>query len=223
MLRKVASWGGGDVWCLVSGEFPSNAYICTTHEPAACILIDGGLDPMAIDAAMHSLAVRPHAVFCTHGHFDHVGSASYFQRKDGVQVYLHEADVRTMQSSNFFLHAFKYGSRIELPELVLVKSGESVPISGGRIVFHSAPGHTPGSCLLELGSSLFTGDTIYASTVGLSKLPGEDHVLLRSSILKVWPMLSEGFNVHPGHGRNCTGPEVCNNNHALLDFLYKYE
>lgn len=223
MISKVACWGGGDVWRVVSGAFPSNAYICTTDVPGGCVLVDGGLDPLAIDAAMQELGVRPHSVFCTHGHFDHVGSAAHFQRKDGATVYLHEADARTMKSSNFLLHAFRIDVKVDLPNAVLVKSGQAVNVGAEQIVFHSTPGHTPGSCVLELGSSLFTGDTIYASTVGLSKLPGEDLALLRKSIHAALPLLTAERTVHPGHGRSCSGAEVRTGNRALIEFLEEDE
>jgi glyoxylase-like metal-dependent hydrolase (beta-lactamase superfamily II) len=70
--------------------------------------------------------------------------------------------------------AFKLASRIEQPtEITAVVSGQSVDVAGHALTFHGAPGHTPGSCIIEFGSALFTGDTIYARGVGLSHLPGE--------------------------------------------------
>ena len=58
-----------------------------------------------------------------------------------------------------------------------------------------APGHTPGSCLIALGSALFTGDTIYTRGVGLSHLPGEQPETLRQSILAAWPLLTPSVSI----------------------------
>lgn len=219
MLEPIGHWGGGDVWRVTSGEFPSNAYICSTGN-GKCVLIDGGLDPQAIDLTIKALALTPTTVFCTHGHFDHAGSAAYFQNKYGCAVYMHGADRKLLKSANFLLMAFKLASRIEQPaEITNVTGGQTVNVAGHSLIFHSAPGHTPGSCLLELGSALFTGDTIYCKGVGLSHLTGEDPEMLKKSILALWPILTKDRIIYPGHGGCATGAEVRSTNLSLLNFL----
>jgi hydroxyacylglutathione hydrolase len=219
MPAPLGHWGGGHVWRVTSGEFPSNAYLCGIGD-GRCILIDGGLDPVAIDAVARELALTPIAVFCTHGHFDHAGSAAYFQKNYHCPVYLHGADRKLLKASNFLLMAFKLASRIHQPtKITAVVDGQSIDVAGHLLTFHGAPGHTPGSCLIELGSALFTGDTIYCRGVGLSGLPGEDPVTLKQSILALWPMLTEDRVVYPGHGDCASGAEVRATNLALLDFL----
>jgi hydroxyacylglutathione hydrolase len=219
MLAPVGHWGGGYVWRVTSGEFPSNAYLCGIGG-GKCILIDGGLDPVAIDAVVQELALTPVAVFCTHGHFDHAGSAAHFQKKFCCPVYLHGADRKLLKASNFLLMAFKLTSRIEQPiEITAVVSGQSVNVVGHPLTFHGAPGHTPGSCIIELGSALFTGDTIYCKGVGLSHLPGEEPETLKQSILALWPMLTAARVVYPGHGGCASGADVRSTNRALLEFL----
>jgi hydroxyacylglutathione hydrolase len=219
MLTQVGNWGGGNVWRVISGEFPSNAYICGTGGEL-CILIDGGLDPVAIELAVQELRLTPVAVFCTHGHFDHAGSAAHFQKKFGCPVYLHGADMQLLSASNFLLMAFKLVSRIEQPSIITtVYGGQSIDVCGHELIFHSAPGHTAGSCIIELGSALFTGDTIYSNGVGLSHLPGEKPEILKQSILAVWHMLTSYRIVYPGHGDCATGTDVRVKNHALLKFL----
>jgi glyoxylase-like metal-dependent hydrolase (beta-lactamase superfamily II) len=219
MLAPVGHWGGGDVWRVTSGEFPSNAYLCGIGD-GKCILIDGGLDPAAIDAVVQELALTPTAVFCTHGHFDHAGSAAHFQKAYGCPVYLHGADRKLLKASNFLLMAFKLASRIEQPtEITAVVSDQSVDVAGHALTFHGAPGHTPGSCVIEFGNALFTGDTIYTRGVGLSHLPGEQPDILKQSILALWPMLTADRVVYPGHGGCASGAEVRATNRALLEFL----
>jgi glyoxylase-like metal-dependent hydrolase (beta-lactamase superfamily II) len=204
---------------VTSGEFPSNAYLCGIGDDR-CILIDGGLDPVAIDVVVQQLTLTPIAVFCTHGHFDHAGSAAYFQKTYHCPVYLHGADRKLLKASNFMLMAFKLASRIEHPtEIVAVASGQSVGVAGHALTFHGAPGHTPGSCVIELGNALFTGDTIYTRGVGLSYLPGEEPEILKQSILALWPILTADRVVYPGHGGCASGAEVRATNRALLEFL----
>jgi hydroxyacylglutathione hydrolase len=219
MVVAAGHWGGGPVWRVTSGEFPSNAYICGADVPGGAILVDGGLDPAAIDAAFTELGLRPHAVFCTHGHFDHTGAAAHFQERDGAAVYLHGADLKILKASNFLLMAFKLASRIKLPQVTAVTAGQAIDVGGHALTFHGAPGHTPGSCVLQLGSALFTGDTLYSRGVGLSDLPGENPAQLKDSILALWPLLDEASTIYPGHGGSASGAAVRRDNRALLAFL----
>lgn len=219
MLAPIGNWGGGNVWRVTSGEFPSNAYICEIAQEE-CLLIDGGLDPVSIDLVMIKLKLKPKAVFCTHGHFDHAGSAAYFQKKYGCDIYLHCADHKLLKSANFMLMAFKFRSRVDQPtQINLINNGQSVNVAGHTLIFHGAPGHTPGSCLIEFGSALFTGDTIYSRGVGLSKLKGENPEMLKKSILALWHLLTIDRVVFPGHGSFASGEQVRTNNSELLRFL----
>jgi hydroxyacylglutathione hydrolase len=218
-FELAGQWGGGEVWRITCGEFPSNAYLCSTGG-GSCVLIDGGLDPHAIDRAMQSLGMVPTGVFCTHGHFDHAGAGAYFQKKYGCPVYLHREDQRLLRAANFFLMAFKLSARVEFPDnITAVSSGDSVDVAGYTLIFHGAPGHTDGSCVIELGSALFTGDTVYARGVGLSRLPGERPEVLRDSIVALWPLLTANRVLYPGHGGCINGAELRTSNRALLDFL----
>jgi glyoxylase-like metal-dependent hydrolase (beta-lactamase superfamily II) len=219
MLALVGNWGGGSVWRITSGEFPSNAYVCGAEVPGGCILIDGGLDPQAIDDALQELGMHPHQVFCTHGHFDHAGAAEHFQKKYGAQVFLHGADVKILKASNFLLMAFKISARVRQPEVTTVQAGQVIDVAGHPLTFHGVPGHTPGSCLIELGSALFTGDTIYCRGIGLSHLPGEDQDLLKQSIRNVWGLMTQDRTIYPGHGGCASGAAVAAGNQALLEFL----
>lgn len=219
MASVVGNWGGGNVWRVTSGVFPSNAYFCEAGVPGGGILIDAGLDGAAIDAELSEHGLRPHAVYCTHGHFDHAGSASHFQNKYGCEVFVHKADMRILKASNFMLMAIKIPAKVTLPQVTWVEAGFTADIAGHPLRYLSAPGHTPGSCVLQLGDAWFTGDTLYARGVGLSHLPGEDHDQLRESIRALWPQLTAGRTIYPGHGDAADGVAVRTLNGALLTFM----
>ena len=219
MATEVGNWGGGTVWRVTSGTFSSNAYFCEANVPGGGILIDAGLDGPAIDAQMSERGLRPHQVFCTHGHFDHAGSAAYFQKKYGCQVFMHRADVRTLKASNFLLMAFNIPQKIELPDVTYIDTPFCIDINGQPLHYLPAPGHTPGSCVIEFGGAWFTGDTIYSRGVGLSQLPGENAALLRTSIHALWERLTRERTIYPGHGDAVDGASVRRDNRELLKFL----
>lgn len=219
MASIVGNWGGGAVWRVTSGVFSSNAYFCQADVAGGGILIDAGLDGPTIDAELSEHGLRPHAVYCTHGHFDHTGSASHFQNKYGCQVFLHKADTRIMKSSNFMLMAIKIPNKVTLADVTYVDDDFCTIVGGQELRYVAAPGHTPGSCIIEFGSAWFTGDTLYSRGVGLSHLPGENHEQLKASILNLWPRLSADRTIYPGHGDAADGVSVRTGNQALLNFL----
>ena len=207
-----------NIWKVTSGVYPSNAYICGT-DAKECFLVDPGLGGEDIDATITALNLTPSAIFCTHGHFDHVGSCAFFQNKYNIDVFLHKDDEKTMKASNFLLTVFNIPQRIALPRVTFVDDGFSCQMGGSILRYHHAPGHTPGACVIEWDSALFSGDTLYAKGVGLSHLRGENPEVLKQSILRLFYTLPRHLEILPGHGENATLNEVRLQNRPLLDFL----
>jgi hydroxyacylglutathione hydrolase len=211
---------GGLIWTVINGIFPSNCYLHGTGIAGECFIVDPGLDPQPIEATLLRLGMAPRAVLCTHGHFDHAGSAFYFQKKYGCPVYMHSQDVKTLHSSNFLLMAMKIPARITPPIIQGIDLNIfQITVGTTNIRFHHSPGHTPGSCILECGNSLFTGDTLYSRGIGLSKLPGQDSVLLRQTLRALFDIFPDNANVRPGHGEGATLGWIKKNNNALIGFL----
>jgi hydroxyacylglutathione hydrolase len=202
-----------------SSVFDSNSYLCPTSVPGECLLVDPGLDGKAIDDALEASGLRPVAVACTHGHFDHVGRAEEYQRRLGIPVYLHRDDTRTASGSNFLMMAFKVPARITLPRFSLVEGGAPVRVGADELRWIHTPGHTPGSCVVLFQGVAFTGDTLYRDGIGLVSLPGEDEALLRRSIEGLWSDLPAATLVCPGHGGSAPFGEIQVGNRPLRRFL----
>jgi len=200
--------------------FSSNTYLCRTKNPDECLLIDPGLDPEAIDATMAEQALRPIAVLSTHGHFDHMGSASFFREKYQIPFYLPQSDLKIAKSAAFLLMACRIKAKVVTPPIDHpITAEEWFPIAGCNVRFVQVPGHTPGSCFIEYEGSLFTGDSLYAEGVGLVDFPGEDQAVLKTSLLKIWDFFDEALTVYPGHGRSNTLGHIKANNKPLRRFL----
>ena len=201
-------------------RFSTNSYICPTYNKNECILIDPGLDYESIANKINELDLKPIAIFCTHGHFDHIGSVQRFQKKYNCPFYLPELDLKTAKSSNFLLKVFKTELFIEIPTPdILVKKDQTFKVGKDRISYFHTPGHTPGSSIIEFNNSIFTGDTIYFNSIGLVKFPGEDKKLLKESILKIWNLFPDTHRILPGHGRFGLFGDMKQNNIDLRRFL----
>lgn len=213
---------GDGIWCVTAGAYPSNCYIVVGDAPGTAILIDAGMDALPVEAGLNTLGLRPTAIFCTHGHFDHIGGAEYFQRNHDLPVYLHAADHKVARSSNMLLLMLGMSQRITLPRFDLVEDGHTHSIRNRLLTYRHAPGHTPGSCTIRLGGepggALFTGDTLYARNMGPAPTPGEKPEQLRTSILEMWETLDDVM-IHPGHGPSAPGREVRLGNMAVRVFL----
>lgn len=221
-MIKVGDWGHGDIWRVVSGEFPSNAYICEIKNELTAVIIDGGLDPVFIDSCLDKLKLTPKAVLCTHGHFDHAGSSAYFEEKYKSPIYISKYDKKTLNTSNFLLMVLGIKSRIKMPKNVhWVIDGYVVKVNDLVAKFHDFAGHTPGSSLIEIGNAIFTGDSIYARGMGLSGLPGEDTELLKRNVKKRWKdyLTCEKYVLYPGHGEHICARDLIHNNNELVNFI----
>jgi glyoxylase-like metal-dependent hydrolase (beta-lactamase superfamily II) len=213
---------------VLNRDFRSNTYLVKTpcdgddgsSAGTGCVVVDPGLDHEALEAELAACAWRPIAVVCTHGHFDHVGGAAWLQQRYGIPVYLPESDLKTARLSNFLLAALKLNRRIELPAFSLVPTGAApIELGGLSFTFHPLPGHTPGSCALALGDLLFSGDSLYAHQTALSRMPGEDHALLRRSLRGLFSWVEPTVRVLPGHGSSATVAEILEHNLALREFM----
>jgi hydroxyacylglutathione hydrolase len=205
---------GDSVTRIVNREYASNTYLCRADDPGTCVLIDPGLDREEIEAALQGLRMVPKAIFCTHGHPDHIGSAEYFRLKHAVPLHIHGADVKTAHTSNFLLMSFRSSSRVVVPEAWEV-------IDEGFSWSLGVPGHTPGSIVLRTGGRAFAGDTILRVDDWLGSLPDASRHQMAESVRRLWTLLPDDTLIYPGHGEVETFRQVKQSNARLrrmLDF-----
>ncbi|MEI6620770.1 MAG: MBL fold metallo-hydrolase [Actinomycetes bacterium] len=211
---------GEGVWRIRNRVVASNTYICRLEDRTECIVIDPGLDAESVHAGLRSLSQIPKAIFCTHGHFDHIGSAASLQKDHGATLYLHAADVRAAKSANFTMMIARVSGRITVPTVdALLAEGDRYSSGRDEVTVVHTPGHTPGSCCIRLKQYAFTGDTLYRDGVGLTNFPGEDSSQLLVSVAKLWNLLPDSTVVCPGHGGAAQFADLKRNNLPLRRLL----
>ena len=191
----------------------ANCYLVFTDEDASeCLVVDPGVmgaDP--VRAALTRLDATPVALLATHGHFDHIGDAHLLAAEHGIPLYLAAADQHLVTRPGDGLGPQGAALMRQLtgtdvaPGIDDVRDYDgAVELAGFRVELFAALGHTEGSTLLTVSDGdatvTFTGDVLFAGTIGRTDLPGGNHQQLLDSIRdKVFPLGDEiGFLC--GHG-----------------------
>ena len=172
------------------GEYVTNCYILKGEQ--GDLVIDPGEG--SFDWVMQNTG-KIAAVLNTHGHFDHVYDDAKLQRV-GAKIYIHESDA-------FMLRADPFETMPESIEAdVLIKGQEqSLEIAGFNVKFSLFAGHTPGSCMIEAGGVIFSGDVIFKGSIGRWDFPFSSGAQMRESLHKILQIKGD-FTLYPGHGAN---------------------
>lgn len=197
-----------------------NCYAVASDAPAAadgtrpCLLVDAGHDAAPqLAATLLERQWRPVAILLTHGHLDHVlGLPSYLGRW-AVDAHLAAPDVPRLDdpaaglSAEFQSLVTPLLSDWEAPVVSEIDDGREFDLAGLDIVATLAPGHTEGSTLFDVRDPaaatgpdhvLFTGDVLFAGSVGRVDLPGGDAAAMQISLDHL--LQREDVPVLPGHG-----------------------
>lgn len=193
---------------LILGDFQTNCYVVRQDEAAVdCVIIDPGLDSDQLLSFLSQHNLHPVVVVLTHGHVDHIaGVPALRQQYPKIKVYVHKADAGQLTDAEANLSA-AFGSVIELePAEVQVREGDMIDEAGVKLKVLHTPGHTLGGICLyaESAGVVFSGDALFADSIGRSDFPGGDMDQLLDSIrTKLYP-LPDKTVVYPGHGMRTT-------------------
>ncbi|MEW6724604.1 MAG: MBL fold metallo-hydrolase [Bacillota bacterium] len=178
----------------------TNCYIVYDEENEEAMVIDPGGDPETIVAELLALGRKAKYIINTHGHLDHIAGNRELKEATGAALLIHAADARALGSPEVNLSSLFPHPVTSPPADQLLSDGDQLEV-GGRVwkVIHT-PGHTPGSICLLSGFDLFTGDTLFAGSVGRTDLPGGDTDLLLRTLRRGFLPLSDHITIYPGHG-----------------------
>ena len=188
-------------WHREVGPLACNCYIVGDPKTRDAIVIDPGGDAREVIAAIDEGDLSVKAVVATHAHFDHLLAAEIVRDHTRAPMYLHDSDRPLLE---WYQESGRMLLGIELPPPPAI---DTSPTEGDRLVAGSAelvvvhtPGHSPGSISLLSDEALFSGDTLFADSIGRSDLPGGDTDILLSSIRDKLFDARDDLPVYPGHG-----------------------
>ncbi|QPA30064.1 MBL fold metallo-hydrolase [Thermaerobacillus caldiproteolyticus] len=196
------------------GPLQTNAYILS-HSDGTCVIFDPGSEGEKLVHYIEQQGWTPLAILLTHAHFDHIGAINDVQKKWQIPIYIHEQEKEWLADPLLNGSAYFIGEQIKVnyaPQCL--KQEQTLKIGNFTFELLETPGHSPGSISYYLREMevIFSGDVLFAGSIGRTDLPGGNYDQLMRSIHDKLLGLPEETIVLPGHGRETTiGAEMDSN------------
>lgn len=196
---------------LTLGPLATNCYVVRPDRGSTeAVVVDPSGSATEIRLALASLGARCVAILVTHCHFDHVLGLADLAEETGAPVHAPAAEREVLEHPERYTPA-GIAMRPCAPD-VLLQGGEQLDLAGIRFDVLSVPGHSPGHLAYAAEENLFSGDVLFAGSVGRTDLPGGHWPTLLDSIRSLAATLPPETAIHPGHGPSTTlGAEIATN------------
>jgi glyoxylase-like metal-dependent hydrolase (beta-lactamase superfamily II) len=204
-----------------AGPWGTNCYVAATGPGSECVVVDPGKDAAAgVAEVVREHRLKPVAVLVTHGHVDHMWCVAPVAGTYDATAWIHPSDRHLLtdpmagmsrETTQMLLGgAYEWAEPDDVRELA---DDQGLELAGLRFLVDHTPGHTRGSVTFrtpwistgsitdaDVSEVMFSGDLLFAGSIGRTDLPGGDHpTMLRSLATKVLP-LADDVVVLPGHG-----------------------
>ena len=193
------------------GPIGTNCYVVRSDATAAeAAVVDPSGDATELRLTLARLGTSCTGILVTHGHWDHLVGVADLAQGTGAHVHMPEGERMTLEQPGTFAPAGS-GYPPYTPD-VLLAGGESVEVAGIAFDVLPVPGHSPAHVAYHADGCLFSGDVLFAGSVGRTDIPGSDWDTLLASIRMLMNALPADTVVYPGHGPITTlGDELARN------------
>ena len=193
------------------GPIATNCYVVRASDEASeAVVIDPGGDAAELDRELERLGVTCVGILITHGHWDHLGGVADLADASGAPVYMAAEERIALERINDFAPA-ELPLRPYTPD-VLLEGNETLDLAGISFQTLRVPGHSPAHLAYYAEGCLFSGDVLFAGSVGRTDLPFGDWDTLVASIRLLADRFPPETVVYSGHGPETTlGDELARN------------
>ncbi len=215
-----------------AGPWGTNCYVVATGPGSECVVIDPGKDAAAgVDEIVREHRLKPVSVLVTHGHVDHMWCVAPVAGTYDATAWIHPSDRHLLSDPMAGMSAdttqMLLGGNYEWAEPDDVRELgdlDELDLAGLKFVVDHAPGHTGGSVTFrtpyaerDVSQLMFSGDLLFAGSIGRTDLPGGDHATILRSLTHKVLTLPDDIVVLPGHGEQTSIGRERATNPYLLD------
>jgi hydroxyacylglutathione hydrolase len=217
-----------------AGPWGTNCFVVATAAGAECVVVDPGKDAApGVADLVREHRLKPVAVLLTHGHIDHMWCVAPVAGTYDATAWIHPRDRHLLTDPMAGLSretaARLIGGRHEFAEpddVAELSDGQGLELAGLSFVVDHTPGHTEGSVTFrtpydepaaDVSEVMFSGDLLFAGSIGRTDLPGGDHPTMLRSLREKVLTLPDDVVVLPGHGEQTTIEHERRTNPFLLE------
>jgi hydroxyacylglutathione hydrolase len=202
-----------DVRSFTVGAIAENCYLLRRDDSDRALIVDPGDEAERILRPVDELGLTIEAILVTHCHFDHIGAVAPVAKKTGAPVYCPQIETPVLADIMSWVPGpFGPFESYEADEAVV--GGETLELAGLEVEVIFTPGHSPGHVTYSIRDeeAIFSGDVLFAGSVGRVDLPGGDWATLLESIRTLVDGYPPETTVYPGHmGLTTLGAERASN------------
>lgn len=186
-----------------NNQFGVNSFLIYAEDSNEAVIIDPAFNHRALSEFIQDKDLNPKAILLTHGHIDHIAEVLELKSEYKIDIYCHELENELLKDPKKSL-ADKFGYKeLSFEADYLLKDNDI--INFGPMTFHiiHTPGHTKGGICLLTENHMFTGDTLFAGSMGRTDLYGGNDEHMRASLYKL-SKYDDDISIYPGHGPDST-------------------
>ena len=181
-------------------QFGTNSYLVEDEDTRDAVIIDANLEPESMVELVRRRGAKVKAILLTHTDVDHIAGLSVLLRELGpIPVAVHDSERQVLTEGKPLRRQFP----VQLTPVATVTSlADSETYRAGSLEFEvlHTPGHSPGGVSLKIGDHVFTGDALFAGSIGRSDFHNSDSAALLDGIKSKLMTLPDDIHVHSGHG-----------------------
>jgi hydroxyacylglutathione hydrolase len=194
---------------IVLGPYQENCYVIRADRAAPeALVVDPGDDPTQLRLELAHSGARAAAILVTHTDIDHIGGVAELAEGTGAEVWAPAGEVEALRTGTT-----RGGGRVRPHDPAhVVSGGDTVAAAGLELEVVDIPGHSAGHVGFAVDGALFSGDLLFAGSVGRVDLDGGDWDTLLESVRALAERFPPETVVFPGHGPQTTlGEELARN------------
>ncbi|MDQ3616783.1 MAG: MBL fold metallo-hydrolase [Actinomycetota bacterium] len=221
-----------------AGPWGTNCYVVATAAGQECVVIDPGKDAATgVAEVVREHRLKPVSVLVTHGHIDHMWCVAPVAGSYDATAYIHPRDRHLLSDPMAGISAetagMLLGGQYEFAEpdaVAEIEDGQNLALAGLEFHVDHTPGHTEGSVTFrtpyaeandsDVSALMFSGDLLFAGSIGRTDLPGGDHRTMLRSLRDKVLTLADDVVVLPGHGEQTSIARERATNPFLLELVH---